>query len=83
MIFLNNGSSKHIPIMAIIGSACSNPTSIKRLLKKKLQKLVLMPTTYLSEKGFSCLVEPKTKKKNALKFVDSSMRMALERLIYP
>ena len=32
----------------------------KTIATKALQTLVLMPTTYLSEKGFSCLVEPKT-----------------------
>ena len=55
----------------------------KTIALKALQELVLMPTTYLSEKGFSCLVELKTKKRNALKCVDSSMRVALERLIHP
>ena len=53
----------------------------KTIALKALQVVVLMPTTYLSEKGFSCLVELKTKKRNALKCVDSSMRVALEGLI--
>ena len=33
----------------------------KKIALKALQQLVLMPTTYLSEKGFSCLVELTTK----------------------
>ena len=48
-----------------------------------LQKLVLMPTTYLSEKGFSCLVEIKTQKRNRLKSLDGLMRVALENSIRP
>ena len=43
-----------------------------------LEKLVLMPTTYLCEKGFSCLVELKTKKRKRLQCLDVVMRGALE-----
>ena len=46
----------------------------KRIAVKVLRELVRMPTTYMLEKGFSCLVESKTKKQNALKCVDSLMR---------
>ena len=48
-----------------------------------LQKLVIMPTTYLSEKEFSCLVDLKDKKRNRLKCIDTVMRGALENLISP
>ena len=82
MIFLKNRSSKYIPTMAIIESACSNPLSMTIALKD-LQKLVLMPTTYLSEKRFPCLVELKTKKRNAVECVDLLIRVALEGLIHP
>ena len=67
--------------MRIIRLACLNLLSI-RLLLKTLQQLVLMPTTYMSEKGFSCLVEIKSKKRNALTGVDSLMRGTLEELIH-
>ena len=45
--------------------------------------LVRMPTTYLAEKGFSNLVDIKTKKRNQLQDVDSLMRGALESEIKP
>ena len=77
--FLKNRSSKHIPIMAIIGSASTSPLSMAIALKA-LQKLVLMPTTYWSEKK---VVELKTKKRNVLKCVDSLMRVALEESFHP
>ena len=54
----------------------------KKIALKTLHQLVLMPTIYLSEKGFSSLVKLRTKKRNALKCVDSLMRVALEKLIY-
>ena len=41
-----------------------------------------MPTTYMSEQGFSCLVEIKIKKQNALTGVDFLMRGTLEELIH-
>ena len=40
-----------------------------------------MPTTYLAERGFSVLVDIKTKKRNRLKSIDELMRGALEKLI--
>ena len=55
----------------------------KKIASKALRELVVMPTTYMSEKGFSCLVELKTKKPNLLKCIDSLMRGALEELIHP
>ena len=36
-----------------------------------VNKLVMMPTTYLAEKGFSALVDIKNKKRNRLKMVDA------------
>ena len=48
-----------------------------------LTTLVMMPTTYMAEKGFSVLVDIKTKKRNRLKSVDDLMRGALEKLIQP
>ena len=48
-----------------------------------VKKLVLMPTTYLAERGFSVLVDIKTKKRNRLKSIDELMRGALEKLILP
>ena len=55
----------------------------KKIALKALRELVLMPTTYMSEKEFSCLVELKTKKRNTLKDVCLLMRGALEELIQP
>ena len=55
----------------------------KKIALKALRKLVLMPTTYMSEKEFSCFVELKTKKRNTLKYVCLLMRGALEELIQP
>ena len=43
-----------------------------------VNKLVVMPTTYLAKKGFSALVDIKNKKRNMLKMVDDLMRGALE-----
>ena len=40
-----------------------------------------MPTTYLAEKGFSVLVDIKTKQSNRLKSIDELMRGALDKLI--
>ena len=48
-----------------------------------LDKLVMMPTTYLAEKGFSALVDIKNKKRNRIIRVDELMRGALERDITP
>ena len=53
-----------------------------KIALKTLQQLVLMPTTYMSEKGFSSLVEIKTKKQNALTGMDFLMRGTLEKLIH-
>ena len=50
---------------------------------KALEVLVMMLTTYLSEQGFSPLIELKTKKRNALLDMDSVMRGALEKEIEP
>ena len=41
-----------------------------------VNKLVMMPTTYLAEKGFSALVEIKNKKRNMLKMVNELMGIA-------
>ena len=48
------------------------------LAEEALSILVHMVTTYLSEKGFSALVDIKTKKRNALLDLDPLMRGALE-----
>ena len=42
-----------------------------------------MPTTYLAEKGFSFLVDIKTKKRNRLKSIDELKHGALEKLVLP
>jgi len=42
-----------------------------------------MPTTYLSEQGFSALVEIKSKKRNSIKEIDNLMRGALETRLQP
>ena len=55
----------------------------KKIALEVKRELVVMPTTYISEKGFSCLVELKTKKQNTLKCVDSLISRALEELIHP
>jgi len=52
----------------------------KQIALKVLQQLVIMTIMYMSKKGFSCLVQLKTKK---VKCVDSFMRVALEKLIHP
>ena len=49
---------------------------------KALKQVVLMPSKYMSEKEFSCLMKPKTKTQNALTGVDSLMRETLEELIH-
>ena len=48
-----------------------------------VNKLVMMPTTYLAENGFSGLVEIKNKKRKRLKMVDELMRGALEEKLLP
>lgn len=55
------------------------------LAMKALSFLVRMPNTYLSEKGFSTLVDIKTKKRNCLntESLDALMRGALECTIEP
>ena len=53
----------------------------EKIALEDLQQLVLMPTTYVSEKGFSCLVEMKTKKRNALAGVVFLMRETLKESI--
>ena len=45
----------------------------KSLAILALRRLVMMPTTYMAEKGFSVLVGIKTKKRNRLKSVDDLM----------
>ena len=55
----------------------------KPLATIAVNKLVMMPTTYLVEKGFSALVDIKNKKRNRLKMVDELMRGALEEQILP
>ena len=41
-----------------------------------VNKLALIPTTYLIEKGFTALVDIKNKKRNMLKMVDELMGFA-------
>ncbi|KAG7172784.1 SCAN domain-containing protein 3-like 5 [Homarus americanus] len=55
----------------------------KSIAMKALQPQVMMTTTYLSEQGFSTLVELKTMKRNSLQNLDSLMRGALEKEIEP
>ena len=55
----------------------------KEIATIALQKLSMMPTTYLAEKGFSVLTDIKMKKWNRLKSVDDFMRGALEETIHP
>ncbi|XP_045105478.1 SCAN domain-containing protein 3-like [Portunus trituberculatus] len=55
----------------------------QELARMAMTYLVRMPTTYLAEKGFSNLVDIKTKKRNQLQDVDSLMRGALESEIKP
>ena len=55
----------------------------KSVAMNALEVLVMMLTTYLSEQGFSTLVELKSKKRNSLLDVDSVMRCALEKEIEP
>ena len=55
----------------------------KKITLKAFRELVLMPTTYMSEKDFSCLVKLKTKERNTLKYVCLLMRGTLEELIQP
>jgi len=38
----------------------------KKIALRVLQQLVIMTIMYMSKKGFSCLVQLKTKKRNAL-----------------
>ena len=68
--------------MGTIGLACSILMSIRRYLKKPYTIWCsCLPHTLLKKK-FSYLVELKTQRQNALKFVDSLLRMALEELNY-
>ena len=46
-----------------------------------VKKLLIMPTTYMTEKGFSALVDIKQKKWSCFKNVDELMRGALKELI--
>ena len=48
-----------------------------------VNKLVMIPTTYLAEKGFWDLVEIKNKKRSRLNMVDELIRGALEEKILP
>jgi hypothetical protein len=55
-------------------------------LAERAEKLLtIMPSTWLSESGFSVLVEIKTKKRNRLgdNTFDAAMRAALEKVIEP
>ena len=54
----------------------------KSLATIALKKLVILPTTYMAENGFSALVDFKSKG-NILKHVDELMRGALEELVLP
>lgn len=58
-------------------------SNYSEIAKKAISKLVIMPTTYLAEKGFSALVNIKTRKRNKLKNIDELMRGALETEIKP
>ena len=55
------------------------------LAGQAVKLLTIMPSTWLSETGFSVLVEIKTKKRNRLgdDTFDSAMRGALEKAIEP
>ena len=55
----------------------------KYLATIAVNKLVMMPPTYLAKKGFSALVDIKNKKRNRLKIVDELMRGALEEQLLP
>lgn len=55
----------------------------KSIALKACQPLIMMTTTFLSEQGFSTLVELKSKRRNSLQYVDSVMRVALEKEIEP
>ena len=48
----------------------------KPLATIAVYKQVMMPTTYLAEKGFSALVNTKNKKRNRLKMVNELMGIA-------
>ena len=54
----------------------------KNLAKRAIDVLVQMPTTYLCEKGFSSLVEIKSKR-NSILDIDSLMRGGIEKEITP
>ena len=72
----------HLPYGDFSAGLFESP-EYNKIALKTLRKLVMMPTSYMSEKGFSCSVELKTKKRNSLKCVDVLMRGALKKLIHP
>ncbi|KAG7166097.1 putative protein FAM200A-like [Homarus americanus] len=53
------------------------------LTKEAMTTPVLMPTTYLSEKGFSTPVDDRTKKRNCFLDVDTLVRLALKEITLP
>ena len=55
----------------------------KNLAKRAIDILVQMPTTYLCEEEFFSLVEIKSKKRNSILGIDSSMRGRVEKEITP
>ena len=58
---------------------CSQLESYPNLAQSALQNVLPFPTTYLSEAGFSALVQIKTKARNRLGDVDHDMRLALSK----
>ena len=60
-----------------------NVPKYENLTEKAMKYLIQMPTTYLCEQAFSCMLDIKSKKRNRIKNLDSLMRGAMEKTVLP